>query len=314
LQFALTSFPQGDPARGQRDLVTCETPTRSTIEIAGRLKVVEVRVQETVNPAGRGTCQVRDAAIALVATALAFIFLILSAIANSEPAPPLSDVGVVEGTLVAAFVTRGEIVLCSDGRVVNAGDGAVVRDDWSKVHKISDRIGMLTAGRDLPNLMPHLGAKLGRHARAPLGETLTMLRTTLREEWAAIAAASSRSGGHGRTFVFLAGFDETGAPRLFYLDSQTTPAFQPTEMPLFDDARDLEIGAIATGTGNQDPSATIVKHLGGLQTRQPTLGLHPLLLGAFNATKAELAVQNKRIGGLTFAAAIDRQSGFRTLQ
>ena len=265
-----------------------------------------------MKPVARGSCQVRDAAIALVATALAFIFLLLSAIANSEPAP-VTDAHLVEGTLVAAFVTRGEIVLCSDGRVVNSGDGAVVRDDWSKVHKISDRIGMLTAGRDLPNLLSNVQAKLMRQPQASIATTVAAVRTTLVEEWAGIAEAASRSGGHGRTFVFVAGFDEKGTARLFHLDSATTPAFQVTEMPLFSSARDLEIGAIATGIDNQDPSATIVKHLGGLHSRQPAIALHPLLLGAFNATKAELAARNKRIGGMTFAAAIDRQTGFRAI-
>jgi len=257
------------------------------------------------------TCDVRDAAIALVATALAFAMLVVSALAGGEQ-PSGTDTG---GTLVAAFVTKTEIVLASDGRIVNSGDGSVVRDDWSKVHRLSERVGMLTAGRDLPGLLQRVRAKLklARQVSTTISETIGALRAALQEEWASVGVASSRSGTSGRAFVFVAGFDEHGAPRLFYLDSQSSPVFRVTEMPLFIEARDLEIGAIATGMEHQDPSATIVKHLDGLQTRQPGLDLHRLLLGAFNATKAELASRNSRIGGLTFAATIDLQKGFREI-
>jgi len=255
----------------------------------------------------RAGCQLGDAAIALGVTALAFIFLVLSAIASQDADGSAAS---TEGTLVAAFITKSEIVLCSDGRVVNSSDGAVVRDDWSKVHRLSDRIGVLTAGRDLPGLMSRVQSRLARQPAASMSDTVATLRQALVEEWASVTTAS-RSATKGRTFVFLAGFDETGAPRLFHLDSRTEPEFRIAEMPLFVTVRDLEIGAIATGTQTEDPSATIVGHLGGLQHRQPTIGLHRLLLGAFNATKAQLAASNSRIGGLTYAATIDRTNGFR---
>jgi hypothetical protein len=270
-------------------------------------------VEEAVGKANeielRTGCRLGDAAMPLGATALAFAFLVLSAIAGHDPGLAAAP---TEGTFVAAFVTKNEILLCSDGRIVNSADGAVVRDDWSKVHRLNDRVGMLTAGRDLPGLVSRVRSKLARQASQPISETLNALRVALAEEWASVAAPSSKSAAQpGRSFVFVAGFDETGAPRLFHLDSQTQPAFRVTEMPLFVDVRDLEIGAIATGTENPDPSATIVKHLDGLQHRQPTLGLHRLLLGAFNATKAQLAARNTRIGGLTFAASIDLAKGYR---
>ena len=201
-------------------------------------------------------------------------------------------------------------MLCSDGRVVNSSDGVVVRDDWSKVHRLSDRIGVLTAGRDLPGLMSRVQSRLARQPAASMSDTVATLRQALVEEWASVTTGS-RSATRGRTFVFLAGFDETGAPRLFHLDSRTQPEFRIAEMPLFVTVRDLEIGAIATGTQTEDPSATIVRHLDGLQHRQPTIGLHRLLFGTFNATKAQLAASNSRIGGLTYAATIDRTNGFR---
>ena len=249
------------------------------------------------------TLGVGDAAIALSATALAFLILVLSALAGQDSSPEL------EGTLVAAFVTRTEIVLCSDGRVVNSSDGTVVRDDWSKVHRLNDRIGLLTAGRDLPGLTQRTRVKLSRQASTSMTDTVSAIRVALQEEWTSLANGASAT--QGRAFVFVAGFDESGAPRLFHLDSQS--AFKINEMPLFTISRDLEIGAIATGMEPQDPAATIVKYLDGLQRGQPALGLHRLLLGAFNATKAELGSRNARIGGVTFAATIDLTNGFRAI-
>jgi hypothetical protein len=259
---------------------------------------------------GAGTNQGRtlgvgDAAIALAATALAFLILVLSAIAGQESSPEL------EGTLVAAFVTKTEIVLCSDGRVVNSSDGSVVRDDWSKVHQLNDRIGLLTAGRDLPGFTQRARVKLSRQTSTSMADTVNTIRVALQEEWASLA--NGHTPTQGRAFVFVAGFDETGAPRLFHFDSQSSPAFKVNEMPLFTVSRDLEVGAIATGMDQQDPAATIVKYLDGLQKGQPALGLHRLLLGAFNATKAELGSRNSRIGGLTFAATIDLTNGFRAI-
>lgn len=280
--------------------------------LVGQAAFVEEIVRKAKEIGPRTGCHLGDAATALGATVLAFVFLVLSAIAGQDSTPFTGPA--TEGTLVAAFVTKTEIILCSDGRVVNSGDGSVVRDDWSKVHRLNDRVGMLTAGRDLPGLMSRVQSKLARHASGSLSETVSALRVALVEEWTKIASASSQAEPHGRSFVFVAGFDEAGAPRLFHLDSQTQPAFRVTEMPLFVDVRDLEIGAIATGAAHHDPSAAIVKHLDGLQQRQPTLGLHPLLLGAFNATKAQLAARNSRIGGLTFAATIDLENGFRDIK
>ncbi len=52
----------------------------------------------------------------------------------------------VGGTLVAAVLTTNQIILCSDGRVVSAADGSVIREDWSKVHRLTDRVGLLSVG------------------------------------------------------------------------------------------------------------------------------------------------------------------------
>ncbi len=54
-------------------------------------------------------------------------------------------------TFVTAFITKAKIFLLSDGRAINTKDGTV-HDKWSKVHKLTNHVGMLTAGAYLPNI------------------------------------------------------------------------------------------------------------------------------------------------------------------
>ena len=259
----------------------------------------------------RAGCRVSDAAIALGVTGLAFAFLVVSSIAGQDAPSPVTA---TEGTLVAAFVTKGEIVLCSDGRVVNSADGVVVRDDWSKVHRLNDRVGMLTAGRELP------GARFSHSRQARADRIHGDRRDRVGAADGARRGVEQRRGRHRAGRMGQAGRscswrDSTSAarPGSFTWTARSRPAFRVTEMPLFTDVRDLEIGAIATGTEQEDPSTTIVKHLGGLQARQPTIGLHRIAARRVQRDKAELGARNYRIGGLTFAAAIDRQTGFRAI-
>ena len=75
----------------------------------------------------------------------------LVAAASLADAPRLSpdrrEASYHSGTLIAALVTRSEILLCSDGRVVNSLDRTPIREDWPKVHRLTTRAGLLTAGR-----------------------------------------------------------------------------------------------------------------------------------------------------------------------
>jgi hypothetical protein len=220
----------------------------------------------------------------------------------------------VEGTLVAAFLMRDEILLCSDGRVVSPVDGSVVRNDWSKVHQLTPKIGLLTVGRYLPGLILNFRSKWGNRTASSVREAVDVLRLALEEEWRGPAARPGRAGGDVRAFVFVAGFDPTGQARLYYLDNQTNPPFRIQERTLFADGRDLEIAAMSHGSGiEQDPSAAIVRHFATIRRQQPTQNVREQLLASFDAAKGELGLTDSQIGGRTFAASIDRTKGFQLL-
>jgi hypothetical protein len=212
-----------------------------------------------------------------------------------------------EGTLIAAFITRTQILLCSDGRVVNSATGTKIADDWSKVRRLSTRAGMLTAGRDLPGLMRRFQAKLGDDPSARVTDVVELVRASLDEEWKAAFAAADRRAADTRVFVFVAGFDGYGAPRLFEIDSRS--GFRVDEVPLFRSGRDIEIDALSTASGvDEEPSVMIAKHLNDDFRYAEQL---PWFLAAFDATKEALGLRNPKIGGRTFAATIGAQTGFR---
>ena len=218
------------------------------------------------------------------------------------------------GTLIAAFLTRTEILLCSDGRVVDSVSRVILRDDWPKVHGLTTRAGLLTAGRDLPGLRQQFTSRLGAQQPAAVSAVATVLRGSLEAEWSLLAARSGRQPA-GRVFAVVSGFDAEGTPRLFYMDSASEPAFLMQSVPLFLAGQDLEVFALAThSSGKDDVSAQLVRQLDGLVRSQPGVSHRSLMLAAFEAVKQDLGASNGTIGGLTFASTITPRDGYGPLK
>ncbi len=218
------------------------------------------------------------------------------------------------GTLIAAFVTRTEILLCSDGRVVDSVSRATVRDDWPKVHGLTTRTGLLTAGRDLPGLRDQFVTKLGTQQPEAVSAVATVLRGSLEAEWRALTARSGRQPA-GRVFAVVAGFDARGAPRLFYMDSATTTPFLLQPVPLFGAGQELEIFAIATNSSaREDISALLVRNLDALVRQQAGANRRALMLAAFDNAKRDLGTRNPTVGGRTFASIITPERGYEPLR
>ena len=208
------------------------------------------------------------------------------------------------GTLIAAFLTPSQILLCSDGRVVDSASGSIVSEQWTKVHRLTDGIGLLTAGRDLPGLAFTIAGDLSRRRSFGLREAVAATARHLQRAWAALPAGPE-GRPVGRAFAFLAGFDDEGRPRLFEFDSEHAPVLGAREIPLFDTDQNLDIAAVVTGAGpKQNVSTLIVEHLDRVQRHAPRTDRLKLLVKAFDGVKAELAAANPRIGGETFVASI----------
>jgi hypothetical protein len=254
------------------------------------------------------------AAVLRVNMTVARIALAALAFLVSALAVPVLGRAHPTGTLIAAFVTRSEILLCSDGRVVNSATRETVRDDWPKVHRLTDQAGLLTAGRDLPRLRDQFAAKLGSQRLEQVSAIATVLRGALEAEWSAIATSSGQTPA-GRAFAVVAGFDADRTARLFYMDSASRPAFLLQPVSLFGAGQELEIFAISSNLdANEDVSSLLVRRLDALARQQPAPDRRGLMLSAFEAAKQELGARNRTIGGRTFGAVITRGGRYEAVR
>jgi hypothetical protein len=220
------------------------------------------------------------------------------------------------GTLIAAFLTKSDIFLASDGRVIHKDSGEIC-NDWSKVHQINKHVGMLTAGAYLPYLKDDVVRNCIERDISSVDEVAKITCLVLKEIWRLNVAKFEREGNLNevRIFVFLAGFDSYRCPRLLYLDNMSDPMFSIQERLLFQTGSDLEIAAMSTGSGQEEDPATLVsaeinKNLG---SRSGNTNLLQVLNSAFNKTKNRLSATNPRIGGKTFFSRINLSSGYQDI-
>ncbi len=219
-----------------------------------------------------------------------------------------------EGTLVAVFVTRTKVFLLSDGRVTRKRDGASY-DNWSKVHKLSNMVGMLTAGAYPPSLRGDIIRNCEDRKVSWVKDVTKVTSLVLQEIWRQVTANPDNQDSirNTRIFIFIAGFDESLHPHLYFLDNLSEPPFKVQEKDLFVSGHDLEIGAISTGSGDtESPSVLLRKYL------TPRLGansenLRSIIYSAFNNTKDELSKTIPQIGGETFFGEVDPEEGFKDI-
>jgi len=221
------------------------------------------------------------------------------------------------GTLIAAFFTKDEIFLASDGRVNNIDNGEV-HDDWSKVHQINKSVGMLTAGACTPTLATDIINNCKSRGIETVDEVAKIAHLVLKEIWRLNVDMFEREGKLDdiRIFIFLAGFDAHSQPRLFYLDNMSDPIFTIQERNLFQTATDIEIAALSTGSGEEEnPSAMLAADIrNNLSSNNAKQNSLPMALhSAFNSTKDRLSNRNSSIGGQTFFSRLSVSSGYQDI-
>lgn len=212
----------------------------------------------------------------------------------------------VEGTLIAAFITRDSVYLLSDGRVINTDTGQV-HNTHSKVHKLSERCGLLVAGAYMPKL-PGTVSKIAEERGMPAVEQVApIVRQEMEATWKLLENRESpESIYRARAFAFVVGFDSCNEPRLFYIDNKSEPAFRLQERHLFGDGNNIEIGSLSTGSGEiEDPSGMLSEEI---RARLPIRdSLQQLFIASFNGVKNVLSSQYERIGGETFLLTLNKE-------
>jgi len=220
------------------------------------------------------------------------------------------------GTLIAAFLTKNAIFFASDGRVIDSNSGKV-HNNWSKVHRINNYVGMLTDGAYLKHLKDDIVRNCNEKDSSSADGVAQIASLLLKEIWHLNFNRIEREGklNEVRIFIFLAGFDNTKRPRLFYMDNMSDPIFKIQERQLFQSGRDLEIAAMSTGSGqNENPSELLTSEIKkSLQSLSGDYNLSQVLYSSFGATKDQLSVTNSQIGGETFFSKIDISNGYQDL-
>jgi len=212
----------------------------------------------------------------------------------------------VEGTLIAAFITCDSVYLLSDGRVVNTDTGQV-HNTHSKVHKLSERCGLLVAGAYMPEL-PRTVSKIAEERdMTNVEQVAPIVRQEMEATWQLLKNRESPERIHrSRAFAFVVGFDSCNEPRLFYIDNKSEPAFSLQERHLFGDGNDIEIGSLSTGSGEiEDPSGMLCEEIRARLPIRDTL--QQLLIASFNGVKNVLSSQYERIGGETFILTLKKK-------
>lgn len=220
------------------------------------------------------------------------------------------------GTFVATFVMKDKIFLLSDGRIVDSRAGTITSESFSKVHRLTNKVGMLTAGRYLPNLTTEISNICENMKTVYVDEVVKIAKTVLEKtsEQLYLRINNQELVKDIRIFVFIVGFDENSNPRLFYLDNMSKPPFKIQERMLFQSGYDIEIGAMSTGSGEfEDPSSILVKHFKReYELKGRYVDLVTIIHSAFSYTKEEMSKRNHQIGGEVFISCIDFQ-GFRKI-
>jgi hypothetical protein len=224
---------------------------------------------------------------------------------------------ILHGTLIATVITKNLIYLFSDGRLINKERG-VINDNWSKIHKINDLVGMLVAGQYIQHLRDDIIRNCQRRNLKSVKDVAEITSLVLKGTWNNIAANPEYKEkiSEIKIFAFIVGFDASASPHLYFVDSMSSPMFRLQERLLFLGGEDLEIGAISYESGiKENPSNMLINQIiphRNLINRKE-FELKDILLRAFNDIKNELSKNHSSIGGQTFFAVIDNKKGFKNI-
>lgn len=215
------------------------------------------------------------------------------------------------GTLVCNVVTPWKIYLFSDGRVNEKGK--IISDDHSKVHKITKFAGMLAAGMYLKPLVPTLIKECEAQALTFVEDVVQIASVLLQKIWKDNLKSMEKREEEDKMkiFTFVAGYSKNKIPKLYYLESTSTPRFGIIERPLFKGGNDVEVGAVVSAGTTKDVTALISKHIMRIRETTKINNLEKVFRKAFDATKQEINAENQLVGGKTFFGIIDLINGFQ---
>lgn len=245
------------------------------------------------------------------------LFMLITIIAKNRISSIAKDSD-YSGTLIATVITKEKILLFSDGRIIYGKDNTITSDSFSKLHKLTDKVGMLTAGRYIHKLTPEI-VKVCEDTKTIYVEDVVVKTKLMAEKiWQEYSLEHSNNQTNNmrdiRFFLFVVGYDRNSKPRLYYLDNMTPHPFEIQERVLFNAKQNIEIASMSTGSGEtEDPGNIIAGYVNYEINMNRKIDLLGAILVSFNKTKEVLSERNHHIGGRTFVAIIDPNNGYENV-
>lgn len=202
------------------------------------------------------------------------------------------------GTLIAAVFTKNNIYLFSDGRTTYNKSGKIALNSVSKVHQITEKIGMLTAGVYIPELMEEIKSEKGS-LHCNIEDIVKIIQKILIKKWDLITTKKDR-----RLIVFIVGYDNNDLPRLFIIDNMYKPPFLIKERELNVRTNSLELAVLCTGGGNKfDPSKIMTSYIKKYENQHIPKDQYINL--AFQSTMKDIEKYHSSVGGEIFSLIIN---------
>ncbi len=148
------------------------------------------------------------------------------------------------GTLIAAIFSNDSIYLFSDGRTTYNKSGKIALNNISKVHQITNKIGMLTAGVYIPELTEEIIENI--NVANNIQDIVHVAQRIIIDKWNLTTTKKDR-----RLIVFIAGYDKNNLPMLFIIDNMHKQPFSIQERKLDIKKDSFEFAVLCTNSGNK---------------------------------------------------------------
>jgi hypothetical protein len=207
------------------------------------------------------------------------------------------------GTLLTTIITKDHIYLFSDGIAVDSRTDEIISTDLSKVHKISDLVGVLTGGVYIDDLDAQIRKGRNFDELNDVVSVANVVEQILKQNWEKLKSKKDR-----RIFVLIVGYDKSNSPRLFYIDSQQH--FLNNERELFQDSENnVELCIMPHKNSIPNDWKLLRDYIENERKINPN-NIHQCMINAFSSLAKDYSKVDDHIGGKIFCEILNKPNKF----
>lgn len=202
------------------------------------------------------------------------------------------------GTLIAAVFSNDFIYLFSDGRIKYNKSGKIASNNISKVHQLTNRIGMLTAGVYIPELTEEIINE--KDVSSDIEDIVLIAQKIIINKWKKTTTKKDR-----RLIVFIAGYDKNNFPRLFIIDNMHKHPFSIQEKALDIKKDYFEFAVLYTNSSDKINPSEIMSSYTKKYINQGIPENNSVRI-AFEETMRDIEKTTTSVGGEIYSIIINR--------